>query len=248
MGLIYSLLDSVNEKENKEYSHETVAADRINDYENSIINSDDKNEDENEDDYQKYYDDILAELTIDEINAMKSVLDVSSEIREENKNDDEMEIVIENQRHHDDIPINLTEDETNDNEKEYQGYYKDILNKLSENEANVMNSVSGFSYANENKKGNGNEDEFNNGNLEYYDDILSELTKDEINIVNSIIHSTNTPSVSKQSSRDIIQQNVHHDKPSTSAQAIDIDPTHQHNRQNSELYISFLELLNYLNI
>ncbi|KAK0076055.1 hypothetical protein PV326_011111, partial [Microctonus aethiopoides] len=222
MGLIYSLLDSVNEKENREHSYEnhdeflseTVAANKINDYENFITNSNDKNED----DYQKYYDDILAELTGDEINAMKSVLDGSNEIRGEKKNDD-------------DIPIKLTEDEANDNEEEYQEYYEDILNKLSENEANVMNSVLDLSNANENKKADGNGDEFNNENLEYYDDILSELTKDKINIVNSIIDSTNTPSISKQSSRDTIQQDVEHNKPSTSAQAIDIGSTPQHNEQ-----------------
>ncbi|KAK0183274.1 hypothetical protein PV327_001331 [Microctonus hyperodae] len=136
---------------------------------------------------------------------MKSALDSPSETREESKNDDEMEIGIENQR-----------------------YY-------------------------ENKNDNGDGEEFNNENMEDYDDILSELTKDEINIVNSLIDSTNTPSISKQSSQHIIQQNVDHAKASTSALEVpEIDPTYQHqsNKQNkitgshqSKLKIFYPEIL-----
>ncbi|KAK0070961.1 hypothetical protein PV326_001859, partial [Microctonus aethiopoides] len=109
-----------------------------------------------------------------------------------------------------------------------QEYYDDILAKLTEHEKNTNNVMTDSINQDEKEK------------QAHHDDISSELILDELNLISSIIDSADIPSTSGLSLKHMIQHDVDHDTPSTSAHVSQIEPIirSQSNYQSCEIYIT----------
>ncbi|KAK0073366.1 hypothetical protein PV326_013495, partial [Microctonus aethiopoides] len=209
----------------------------------------------NQDDIVKntHDNDILAEVTPDELNLINSIIDSAALFEDDSKNGNN-----NGKNAEDDLKKNY---KNHENENEIVDaneilHYDDIITELNQDDINTMNSI--LNSANE------EDDEIAHGDNyldksqihEYYDDILAkltedeenannpmtnvnqddivknahddgilaELTPDELNLISSIIDSADIPSTSGLSSEHMIQHDVGHDTTSTSAHVSQIEP------------------------